>query len=617
MGEIINWSLTASSIILVVFLIEFLFGKKLSKTYQCALWGIVLIRLLVPYMPSSSLSVFNLVTHFKETQQESQISNQAVVHHQMLEIKDIQEDEDILPGVSEETALAQMNKQKVSTPVAEKKASIGGSQVTYYIWLLGMCLTGTYFLYGYIRVGQKIKKLESVEDKAILQLFEDCKKQVSPKKEIEYIRLVNWDTSMIYGIRKPTIAVPRQCEAEGLKIILLHELTHYRYKDHWMNMVQLIVLSLHWFNPLVWLAIRKMKEDMECACDERVIHLGVSKKSYAETLLNMIRPTSYEMAFMQGMGDGPKQVKNRIQNIVGLKKRKLVVSILSMSLVTLLAVGCLTDANSGANALTDVANSGDGTALEIKHSSKWTGIQNIAVFGMDPDGRRTDSIMVVQINCESGQTNVISIPRDIMVVLDESKNKTVKLAEMLAYVGEEQIDTQVVGELEKLLDLEIQHYVLVDIDEAKEVVDALGGIEIYVPQDMMYNDYEQNLEINLKEGMQHLNGDQTMQLIRYRIYPKGDLQRVQTTQLAVKSILEKALSLSSVKDFKAVIEGVQDTIETNISLLDIGQYYKILKKIDLEQITFYVLPGQGENIYGRSFFIVDEEANSEMKELLF
>lgn len=603
-GEIIDWTLTASGIVLLVFGISILFGKKIKKTYQCALWGIVLIRLLIPNMPSSPLSLFNLmprdeivVTEESSSQGEmiQNLSNTSLVQREQVE--------NTINEFGKVYTVMEKNDETISKDNEVVTQAFTWKQVLYNVWLVGILVLGSYYTYSYIRAKRKIKGLETIEAEEILKVFESCKEKLKLSKESGQIRLAYWDTSMILGIKNPTITLPKYCNKQELEMILLHELTHYKYKEHWLTYIQLIALTLHWFNPIVWLGIKQMKEDIEYACDERVIRLGVSKKNYAETLLNMMQPSKQEFAFGQGMGDAPKQAKNRIQKIASLKQGKPISSILSMALVALLTVGCLTD----------------GTKSETKSTNQWIGIQNVAMLGLDQDGLRTDTIVVARMNCENGDVDVVSIPRDTRVVLDNEEKEifktmgienleVLKINEIFAYGGEAVIQSVLVKELEKLSEVEINHYVLINLEEAKNVVNALGGIDVEIPEAMSYDDYSQDLHINIEQGIQHLDGEKTMQAVRYRRYPNGDVDRVVMTQTIMKGILESALELSSLEEFEAVVQSVKDTINTNMSLVDMIDYYTLLKKMNLDHISWNVLPGQGEiGEDGRSYYIVDNK----------
>lgn len=651
MGEIVQWTLNASSIILIVFLIEFTLGRKMKKTYQCALWTVVLIRLLIPNMPSSSWSLLNVVPKDKQI-----VSSRGSQLDSMQNLKHFVEEQDELgladtvmkEGGQSQTQLAYNDTQKSakaksnsiqagsvqSSTVNNLLSNLFESKSLYIIWLIGVLGLGSYWTVGYTRAKHKIQRLNDVSDEAVLKLFEDCKSRVMGQDKGKNIRLAQGHYSMIFGILKPVITLPGDKSERVLEMCLLHELTHYRYKDYLMTYVQLIALSFHWFNPLVWLAVRQMKLDIEYSCDERVIALGVSKKYYASTLLEMIpvhqpnKQTPYRQVwvFAQGMGSGTHEVKSRIKKIAGMKKRRLIGSVLSLVLVSFLTVGCLTDAPSQEENVT-AENQEDVSAIAAQEEAK---IQNIAVFGLDSSGIRADTIFVGSINDEEGSLKITSIPRDTKIVLDDTEKAQIdaqmeqqsvkcrdvcKLSELVAYSGKPLMEKIVLKKIEKLTGIKIDYYVLIDIEAAQKMIDAMGGLEIDVPQAMNYDDAEQDLHIHLEAGKQHLDGNQTMQLVMFRHssdyairYPDGDVGRVKVTQSVIKEIWQKLKDVSNTEDFIRLAKGVSESVDTNLPLSDLKGYYDLLNAVGLEGIQFDILSGEIVSEGGRSYYAVDESS---------
>ena len=134
--------------------------------------------------------------------------------------------------------------------------------------------------------------------------------------------------------------------------------------------------------------------------------------------------------------------------------------------------------------------------------------RNIAVFGTDAGGTRTDVIFVVNFNSETKEINVVNVPRDTkvdwsaeqrenMVDLGKSAPWTTKINEMTAYSGMDNIRESTINELETMFEIEIDNYIIVSLDAFRQIVDAIGGVDMYVPQDMYYQDSYQGLYINL------------------------------------------------------------------------------------------------------------------------
>lgn len=274
---------------------------------------------------------------------------------------------------------------------------------------------------------------------------------------------------------------------------------------------------------------------------------------------------------------------------------------------------------SNTNTTTEEKESGNKNNSRPKNINK-----NLAVFGVDEDGYRTDVIFVVNFNSETGKAKVVSVPRDTKVTWTEQQKESLredgrytvsvsKINEMTAYGGIENVKEYTINQLEKMLGIKIDNYVMVSIDAFKDIVDAVGGVDMYVPQDMYYTDNYAGLYINLKEGQQHLDGDKAEQLIRFRRYPEGDVARVRTQQLFLDAFAEKVMSPAIITKIPKIVNVLFDSIQTDIALSEIPDYYKYAKDFNLDNLSFHIIPGEGAYEGGVSYFFPDE---SQMDEFL-
>lgn len=255
--------------------------------------------------------------------------------------------------------------------------------------------------------------------------------------------------------------------------------------------------------------------------------------------------------------------------------------------------------------------------------------KNIAVFGVDKDGYRTDVTFVVNINSVTNKVKALSLPRDTKVKWSEEQKQslrdlgkytvsTSKLNEMTAYGGIDNIRLFTIDQIENMLGITIDNYVIVDIDAFKKIVDAVGGVDLYVPQDMYYTDRAGGLYINLQEGYQHLDGDQAEQLVRFRRYKNGDVDRIATQQIFLKAFSEKVLSPSIVTKIPELVKILFESITTDLSITELPQYYKYLTNFDKENISFFTLPGEGGYEGGVSYFFPDyDEIDAIVQEVFF
>lgn len=169
-----------------------------------------------------------------------------------------------------------------------------------YIWTAGIVLLTIYSTVRWLRLRKWVRASIKVKERVYI-----CDDISAP---------------FILGVFRPKVYLPSTLREEQMKIVLDHENAHLNRDDHWTKMIGFIVVILHWFNPLVWLAYQKMSEDIELACDEKVIKNvdEVDKKKYMQVLLDLSRAKS--IFFNIPLAFGEVAVKRRIQSIVRYKR---------------------------------------------------------------------------------------------------------------------------------------------------------------------------------------------------------------------------------------------------------------------------------------------------------
>ncbi len=255
---------------------------------------------------------------------------------------------------------------------------------------------------------------------------------------------------------------------------------------------------------------------------------------------------------------------------------------------------------------------------------------NVAVLGVDKDGTRTDVVFVVHYDSATESISLVSLPRDTRVSLSQevksnisaagrSYNQVTKLNAVHAYSGEELGCKNTVLQIEDLLGIKIDHYVKIDFEAFRAIVDAVGGVDMYVPRDMKWDMRDTgDLLIDLKQGDQHLDGEKAEQLVRFRRYAEGDVGRIEVQQLFLKALAEKVLSTETIlKNLPDLISVLYKYIETDVSLPDAIKYMNYTDKINMGNITMETLPGVGQYIGDVSYFIHDAEATREMVDRVF
>ena len=138
----------------------------------------------------------------------------------------------------------------------------------------------------------------------------------------------------------------------------------------------------------------------------------------------------------------------------------------------------------------------------------------------------------------------------------------------------------------------IDRYVRVNVQGVEKLIDAMGGVNIYVPKDMKYQDDSQHLYINLKQGEQHLNGAKALQFLRFRYDALGDIGRVQRQQMLIRAFMEQALNVSTISKLPQIMSIVQSHIDTNLSLEELVALVDFATNTKRENVQMLMVPGQ-------------------------
>lgn len=268
---------------------------------------------------------------------------------------------------------------------------------------------------------------------------------------------------------------------------------------------------------------------------------------------------------------------------------------------------------------------------------------NFLLVGRDKIAGLTDTIIVGTFNALSGDISLVSVPRDLYTVLERDKIKELnkigrnppsyfKLNSLFNYVGGSK-DTQVgikylKEEVSEIIgeDFNIDYYFMIDTAGFREVVDAIGGIDFDVPAGgLYYSDPGQDLYINLKGGMQHLNGRQAEGLVRFRKgYATQDLKRMEIQQEFLKVFMQTVLSSKELSsNLEGLIKTLMQYVETDFTLGDLmDNYMGTLSEISSGELKLNfksaTLPCEGGMIDGAYYFQLNEdEAKEVIDEYIF
>lgn len=228
------------------------------------------------------------------------------------------------------------------------------------------------------------------------------------------------------------------------------------------------------------------------------------------------------------------------------------------------------------------------------------GVYNILICGTDDDGTRTDTIIIAHLDANNHTVALLSIPRDTPVAT--GNGGLMKINSVYAGGGADGMQ-RLAARLNSLLGFPVDGYVLVDLEAFKKTVDLVGGVDFDVPQDMNYEDASQNLYIHLQKGMQHLNGEQAMGLVRFRKgYASQDIQRTQVQQQFLKALAKQCLSVSSLTKLKEFADIFAEYVTTNLTTGNMVWFGKELLACDFDSMQAYTAEGEGAMINGASYY---------------
>ena len=303
--KIVNMSISAGWLVLAVLALRLIL-KKAPKWVNVLLWGIVAVRLLCPISIESALSLI------PSTQT---ISPEIMVDH--------------TPEIT--TGIPALN-SAINPIISDSFAPNPGDSanplqilipVAANIWFLGMLVLLLYTATSYFSLRRKLRTATILRDNVY--------------------QCVAVDSPFVLGILRPKIYLPYQMEGQDLEHVVAHEQAHIRRKDHWWKPLGFLLLTVHWFNPLMWIAYILLCRDIELACDEKVIkELGNEQRAdYTQALVHC--SVSRRMIAACPLAFGEVGVKDRVRSIMNYRKPTFWIMVTAVIACVAVAVCFLTD----------------------------------------------------------------------------------------------------------------------------------------------------------------------------------------------------------------------------------------------------------------------------------
>lgn len=342
-----SW-LTAAGILLV----RLLFRRVLSAKAAYYLWLLLALRLMLPVLPESPMSLQNFLpesssavstvtTPLETSPTDAAPQNEAPEVSAPLVPTEVQ---------SESATIGNQADPVSELPAAASKTSSPSLfSIAFWIWLAGMGITLTVYVALYCITAWQLHHLPRCTDNDTLRVFLRLKRACDIGGNVQ---LASGGSGMLGGLFHPTIVVPVERHGEDVAPILLHELMHYKYKDLWIAALLRLLTVVYWFNPVVWVCFQWALTDSEAACDQRVLETGlIPREQYAGALYEEGTLHMRKGLLMQTTFRGRRHsLKRRIRRIVRFRRPKLYLTLLSVVLA-LGIVGCtMTDSRSASSA---------------------------------------------------------------------------------------------------------------------------------------------------------------------------------------------------------------------------------------------------------------------------
>ena len=419
--KIINMSISASWLILAVLILRLVL-KKAPKWVNVLLWGIVAVRLICPFSFESALSLIPSA----ETFPEKVISGPSF---------------DIQTGISPvdnriNDYLGDRYFEGVTVP-----ANNGNNIMTILtiVWIIGILLLVAYTIISYRRLHREIDTAVHYKD----NIFQS----------------ENVSSPFVLGIINPRIYLPFSMNEQDLEHVVAHEQAHIRRKDHWWKPLGFLLLTIYWFNPLMWLAYVLLCRDIELACDEKVIkELGNEQRGdYTQALVAC--SVNRRMIAACPLAFGEVSVKERVKSVMNYKKPAFWVIIISVIVCVGVAVCFLTNPKQDSYTLRIVVPAGSQEKFVYTDEEVSTIRNSIKIWSGDGLGDTEVILSPVNKTTETRYTATY-LTHGMPVEFDAEKDTWFKIGvnmqnstneDIIVYVEVENVEVRIVDKINSVI----------------------------------------------------------------------------------------------------------------------------------------------------------------------
>lgn len=514
------------------------------------------------------------------------------------------------------------------TPQNHKTAT--GLKLLSILWIVGSLVFLLYHFSSYLFFYYHIKRWKHpLQDCDIIQQVEYLSKQLHIKRKIPVYLCTTVSSPMLVGIWNPTILLPKEDYSPSqLKIILTHELIHYKHHDIPYKFLLLLTNSIHWFNPLVYHMLKVAHHNIEVACDESVIknkdyHY---REIYSYTILETITQKSSlsPIALSTYFQGDKKRLKNRFAHIMNIGPKKKGAALLCILLCLSLMIGTFvsfvnekTPRKTLAKTLVNATKktlSTKNTALNHK--------SNILFAGLDTHDSssqmRSDAMILVTIDPNTQSLTFTSFLRDTYVGIPGYGNKKLSAAYSLGGI-------KLLKEtIEQNFDITIDGTVATYYEGFEKMIDQLDGVKLSITQEEASylnktNFISKAQNRNLKSGVQVLNGNQATGYMRLRQVPTSENQSDDIGRTArARNLLFSCFEKCKSSDLSTLVSIIKPLLPYVITDLDKKLLLSCVETIFTSEYTCksMQIPAEGtydvKKIDNTMAIVTDFETNKEL-----
>ncbi|MBI5094457.1 MAG: M56 family metallopeptidase [Candidatus Hydrogenedentes bacterium] len=328
-GAITRLSAQAAVLVILVAAAQWALGNRISAKWRYILWSLPFLRLVIPWSIPAPFSVYTTLR------------------------------------IAGARAPLHCPYQRLTELVSVEPANVAGSVASGHngspwlwvavIWLMGLAVLLGFSLLQVFRVRRQTRRYEVIADASILALLARCKRRLTIHTPVTLLAASDAAGPALLGYFRPRVLLPRRtllpASRSHLRFVLLHELAHLKRRDILTGWAIHVLLSVHWFNPILWWAKRRCTADRELACDAEVLSvLGRDeRRAYGHALLDQVMsgPFAARSPGLAGVLEGTTTVERRIAMIAEFRAPSLGSALAGLALLTVLGATALTDAQVG------------------------------------------------------------------------------------------------------------------------------------------------------------------------------------------------------------------------------------------------------------------------------